>query len=105
MKDILTAWHNINKVKASGTEVRHIIWNNSNIRKGDSLFYLKEWHEKEIKYLDHLFDYRTNEFYSFEQFKYIYNLGNNEFLNFYQIITSRKKSNEIYYNLIMKKGD
>lgn len=34
---------------------------------------------KEIKYLDHCFDYGSNEFHTFDDFKFLYNVDDNDF--------------------------
>jgi hypothetical protein len=49
-----------------------------------SRFY-KSWYEKGIVYLEHLFDFRINQFYTFENFKTIYQIPDEVYLK-YQIL-------------------
>jgi hypothetical protein len=39
------------------------------IRNGITVFYVKEWYDKDIKYVEHLFDYRKKDLYSFEHLR------------------------------------
>jgi hypothetical protein len=53
LKDILIAWHNIKNDKLNETAGKQVIWNNSKIRKGSNLLYMKDWYDKGIKYIEH----------------------------------------------------
>ena len=61
---------------------KQIIYNNNNnkyiqIRK-ETLIY-KKWLDKGIKNIEHIYDYRTKEFYPFEKIIEVYNISPNDF--------------------------
>ena len=64
LRDILISW---NKAKScnNNDKSHYILWNNSKIKQDNKTRYRKEWHDKGINYIHHLYDYRVNKFYSF----------------------------------------
>ena len=62
-----------------------IIWNNTEIKCNGETFFYKDWYEKGIKFLEHFFDFRINNYYDFETFRYMFNLRSNDFLKYYNM--------------------
>ena len=90
--DILRVWvQTKQKENIENNKRQHItktvIWNNSEFKVNGKLIFHREWFEKGIKYIEHLFDFRTKTYYSFEQMKYLYNLNDNQYLRYYQLIS------------------
>jgi len=79
LRDILISW---NKVKTCDTNDKshYILWNNSKIKQDKKTRYRKEWPDKGINYIHHLYDFRVNKFYSFPDFKLIYDINDNDCL-------------------------
>ena len=89
LKNILTAW---SKIKLQDTRTRipkRIIWNNSYIKCDNNIIYYKEWHDKGIKYIEHIYDYRSNTFFYFNTLQNLYGINTNDFLKYHQIITNK----------------
>ena len=61
-KNILTAWSKINYKETPTRISKQIIWNNSYIKCDNNIIYYKEKHEKGIKDIEHIHDYRSNTF-------------------------------------------
>ena len=79
-KDILNAWCKINNKEQKDLKTgKYIIWNIKDIKNINGSFFYRQWYEKGIKYLEHCFDYRSNEFYTFDQIKLIYNIDDRDF--------------------------
>jgi len=64
----------------------YILWNNSEIKQENKTWYRKEWHDKGINYIHHLYEFRVNKFYSFPDFKLIYDINDNDFLIYTSLI-------------------
>ena len=79
LRDILISW---NKVKTcnNNDKSHYILWNNSKIKQDNKTRYRKEWPDKGINYIHHLYDFRVNKFYSFPDFKLIYDINDNDCL-------------------------
>ena len=90
LKNILSAWCKINYKETPSTCIsKQIIWNNSYIKCDNNIIYYKEWHEKGIKYIEHIYyDYRSNTFYNFDNLQNLYNLNTTDFLKYHQIINN-----------------
>ena len=84
-RDILISW---NKVKScdNNDKSHYILWNNSKIKQDNKTRYRKEWPDKGINYIHHLYDFRVNKFYSFQDFKLIYDINDNDFLMYTSLI-------------------
>ena len=50
--------------------------------------YYKEWHEKRIKYIEHIYDYRLKTFYNFNNLQNQYDLNTTDFLKYHQNINN-----------------
>ena len=94
MKNILSAWCKINYKEIPTCISKQVIWNNSYIKCDNNIIYYKEWHEKGIKYIEHIYDYRSNTFYNFynlqnlsENLDKIY-LNTTDLLKYHQIINN-----------------
>lgn len=88
--DVLVSWCKLNAIhcKNDSNIGKQVIWNNSNIKlKGKPLFYLK-WLEKGIKNIEHIYDYRTHKFLTFENIMLIFNVSSNDFLKYYSLLDS-----------------
>ena len=76
MKNILSALCKINYKETPTTCIsKQIIWNNSYIKCDNNIIYYKERHEKGIKYIEHIYDYRSNTFYNFDNLQNLYDLN------------------------------
>ncbi len=42
----------------------------------------------EIKYIEHIYDYRTNTFFDFTKIKQLYNVSNSDYLKYFKLISS-----------------
>jgi len=85
LRDILISW---NKVKScdNNDKSHYILWKNSEIKQENKTRYRKEWRYKGISYIHHLYDFRVNKFYSFQDFKLIYDINDNDFLMYTSLI-------------------
>ena len=88
INNILKAWDYISTCPNEDMNERTPIWNNSNIRIENKPIFYKGWFQKEIKYLEDIYDFRDNEFYSFSNLKYLYNLQDSELLKYNSLIDS-----------------
>ena len=62
---------------------KQIIWKNSYIKCDNNIIYYKEFtlHAvKGIKYIEHIYDYRSNIFYIFNNLQNLYDLNTTDFL-------------------------
>ena len=89
LKNILIAWCKINYKETPSTCIsKQIIWNSSYIKCDNNIIYYKERHEKGIKYIEHIYDYRSNTFYDFNNLQNLYNLNTTDFFKYHQIINN-----------------
>jgi len=63
-----------------------MLWNNSEIKQEKKTKYRKEWRDKGIKYIHHLYEFRVNKFYSFQDSKLLYDINDNDFLIYTSLI-------------------
>ena len=83
--DVLHAWNNaISFYPHTKPLGKTIVWNNTKIFNKDTFFF-EDWYNNGIQYFEHLFDYRTNEWYSFEQLTHLYNLKRTDFIQYLRI--------------------
>ncbi len=87
LNEILCSWCKINFSDTCENISNEIIWHNTRIKGTDNktIFY-KDWYNKGIMYIKHIYDYRIKEFYNFNHLTYLYNLNNNDFLKYYTLI-------------------
>ena len=76
---IPTAWCKINHNEMHKNTSKQIIWNNSNIESSKTFLYYKQWQEKSIKYIEYIYDYRSNQFYNFEELQNVYDKSDKGF--------------------------
>ena len=88
LQGILLAWNkikpNIKPVHILGKE---IIWNNLFLKIGGRTFSDKTFFDRGIQFIEHIYDYRKNDFFDFRDFINVYELPNKYFL-FYTSIVS-----------------
>ncbi len=91
LNNMLTSWCKIN-YKHSCTSISHeILWHNSNIKNERKItFFYKEWYDRGIRYLKHIYDFRIKDFYSFNDMKTIYDINNGDFLKYYKLLGNIK---------------
>ena len=82
------SWAKIKSSYDKNVERRFILWNNSNIKVNGNPIFIKDWYNRGIKYVDHLYDFRSKKFYGFTQVKQIYGLNDGDFLKYYSVISS-----------------
>ena len=56
------------------------------ITLNNKTFFYKSWYDKGLKYVEHVFDFRINQFYSFENFKEIYGIQSGDYLKYLTLI-------------------
>ena len=68
LTDIIEAWakfnykeFNVEKESVS----KQILWNNSYIKNKNEILFYKEWHDKGVTLIEHVYDYRIKTFLSF----------------------------------------
>jgi len=49
-----------------------IIWTNSEIEINNETLHYKEWHDKGILFLEHIFDFRFGKFFSLDNMQFPY---------------------------------
>ena len=67
---------------------KQIIWNNSDIKCSYNILYHKQWQEKDIKYIEHIYNYSLMQFYNFEELKNLYDISNKDYLKYYHIVNN-----------------
>jgi len=105
LKDILLAWSNVyfrDDISIIGKE---IIWNNTNIKSNIKPFFLHDWADIGTVFIEHIYDYRNKQLFSFNEIHNLYNVPQTYFLMYYQLTTCIKyqwkvklKPEEIQYN-------
>ncbi len=86
---LLHSWSKINFKHTHSEISNEIVWHNTNIKQNNTLFY-KDWYDKGIMYIKNIYDYRTKDFYTFNDVKNLYNLNNGDFLKYYTLIGNIK---------------
>lgn len=86
LNQIINSWCKVNFNYLSSNVSHEILWHNTNIKneRGNTLFY-KEWFNRGILYVKHIYDFRIKDFYSFNDLKNIYNIKDGDFLKFYSL--------------------
>ena len=62
--DVLAGWCTINSLESTQSVAKEIIWNNSQIRSDNKVLFYRWWFERGIKFLEHIYDFRTKQFYT-----------------------------------------
>lgn len=86
LKDVLSAWSYANFNKEITDVGKEIIWNNTNIKLSNKPFVFCEWMEKGVIFIEHIYDYRKKQFYSFNEIQNLYGIAQSNFLNYHQLI-------------------
>ena len=92
MQNVLIAWNKLQNNNIQKDIRKNIIWNNSEIKLNNKTLYYKDWHERGVLYLEHIFDFRTNAFYSFENIQFLYQIPTADFLKYIQLLKSIPKN-------------
>ena len=90
LQEIVIAWANIlnekhNELNNIG---KQIIWNNKHIQIQNNTIIYNAWLDKGIRNIEHIYDYRQKEFYSFQQIINLYNISPNDYLKYNQLVSS-----------------
>ena len=93
LREILIAWDKITHTHKEDIKVvgKQIIWNNRDIQINNQTLLYKHWLNKGIKHIEHIYDYRTKEFYTFTKIIELYNVSRNDYLKYNQLITAIPK--------------
>ena len=86
--DILIAWKEVNYKAIILDYSNEIIWNNSNIKAGNNMFYFKNWLHLGIKYIKDIYDFKNKKLHAFEKLKELYNIPNQDFLKYLSLVQS-----------------
>ena len=65
-----------------------IVWNNSHIKLNNKVVFYKHWVDRGIKYIEQLYDDRTNDFYTLDNFQFIYNITATYFIVYSSFVKS-----------------
>jgi len=87
LKDVLAAWSSVNFKEDFTNFGKEIIWNNTNIKSNSKPFMFCDWLNKGIVFIEHLYDYRKKQFYSFSEIQTLYNVPQTDFLSYHKLIT------------------
>jgi len=79
LKYILLAWSFVNFRNDITNIDKEIIWNNSNIKSNIKPFFLREWLDKGIVFIEQIYDYRNKQFYSFNEIQNLYSVPQTDF--------------------------
>ena len=93
LREILTSWEKITNIQSQNLKHigKQIIWNNRYIQIKKKTLIYKTWLDKGIRNIEHIYDYRTKEFYTFQKLIELYNISPNDYLNYNQLITTIPK--------------
>ena len=74
LQDIIVSWVKVKKEnkQINGCIGKQILWNNKNIKIDKKNVMYKSWLDKGIQNIEHIFDYRKKEFYTFQEFIALY---------------------------------
>ena len=87
--EVIQSWALYIYKNDTATVAKEIIWNNSKIKlPNKKTFFYQEWHDNGVKYIEHLYDYRKNSFYDFNELTRLYGIGTHDFLKYHALISS-----------------
>ncbi len=70
LNQIIQAWCRINYKQTNESISTEILWHNTHIKSNNSkTIFLKDWYDKGIMYVHHIYDYRIKQLYSFDDLK------------------------------------
>ena len=103
----MVSWFEIKDSQDEDCIGKQILWNKSNIKIQNKPLFKKDWYDRGIPYIEHIYDYRKNEFYQFKDFLELYDLPNQSFLFYTSLISSiprkwkaKLKSESINFQMI-----
>ena len=107
---MLIAWCKINYSETQKSISKQIIWNNSDIKCSNTILYNKQWQERGIKYIEHIYDYKIKQFCNFEELQNLYDISDKDFLKYYHIVNNihenwkalLKEENHLHRNKLNK---
>ena len=93
LQEVLLSWVNVINTDVSNNEYvgKQIIWNNKNIQINKKSIIYKNWFNKGIKYIEHIYDFRKKEFYKFTKLSEIYQVPSIDYLKYNQLVSSISK--------------
>ena len=94
MLQIIQAWAKINysEIDIANEHIsKQILWNNSNIKNNRKLLFFNDWYEKGIVFLEHVYDYRSKTFLTFDNLKFIFDVKTTDYLKYFTLINSIPK--------------
>ena len=62
-------------------------WNNTYIKSNIKPFFVHEWVDKGIVFIEHIYDYRNKQFFNFNKIYNLYNVPQTDFFIYYQLTT------------------
>ena len=106
LRDVLAGWCKINNYDTNMI-AKEIIWNNSKIKCNSKVLFYRDWYEKGIKFIEHIYDFRQRKFHTLEQLQNLYNISENNFLKYYNIVSNitnewKNKLKEEHHNNLPK---
>ena len=102
---VLAGWCKINNSESTHVIAKKIMWNNSQMKYNNKILFYHDWHEKRIKVIEHIYDFRIHKLYTLEQLQNLYNIHQKDFLKYYNIVYNilkewkNKLKDENYNNL------
>ena len=91
LKDVLYSWCTLNFDKNPENIGTQLIWNNSFIKHQLKPIILLEWINKNILYINDIYDFDNNRIKRFTQLQNEFGISRNEYLNYYKLIASISK--------------
>jgi hypothetical protein len=89
LRDVISSWNKIKSKETEGHVTKTIIWNNSTIVKNNQhTFFYQNWFNMGVKFLEHIYDFRSKSYYTFEAFKTLYEIPSTDYLKYYTLIKS-----------------
>ena len=87
-QDVILSWFEIRDSQDEDCIGKQILWNNSKIKIQNKPIFKKDWYDRGIQHIEHIYDYRKKEFYQFKDFLELYDLPNQSFLFYTSLISS-----------------
>ena len=89
LQDILTAWSKINFNKSENTNIgKEFIWNNSFIKTCGRTIFNEVWFDRGIQLIEHIYDFRKRDFFSFNDIINVYDIPKHYFLFYHTLVSS-----------------
>ena len=91
LSEIIEAWAKINYQNfdcENESVSKQILWNNSYIKNKCNTFFYKDWFDKGVNFIEHVYDFRIKTFLSFQDFQTFFNIESKDFLKYHKLINS-----------------